>query len=279
MGMSSWALFIDDSKDGGLFALGGYLAPRDSWTNSFTPAWRRAIESGRQPVPEFKASDCRQGVRSFREWSDKERTALTSQLVAVLIDPQNRTYGIGCAVLVPRAHELRQRHAFEELSYSVCLTTLLAGALKVVKRAADCDSLHVYLDEQARVAHLVPMAFESGIRLYAPDFEGGLHQPEFRKSVDTPPLQAADLLAYETLKEIRSRRARPQRPVSKALVRLTSNRPHEGRFLNLDAAVPELAERGERLPGMDSTKLGVIYDHNGVEPNRGRRLERVGVAQ
>lgn len=275
MDMTSWDLYIDDSRDGGLFVLGGYMAPSDSWSGSFTPAWHRTLEGGRRPVPEFKASDCRHGVRSFKEWSSEERTALTSRLVTVLVEPRNRVFGVACAVLVPRAHELRLRHAFESLSYVVCLTTLIAESLKTTKRAVDCDSLHVYLDEQAKVTNLVPMAFESSQRLYAAGFEGSLHQPEFRKSIETPPLQAADLLAYETLKEIRNRRARPQRPVSKALAILTSNRPHVGRFVNLDAAVPDLTELGERLPGVDSTRLGVIYDHNGVEHNRGRRLERV----
>jgi len=174
MGMTSWALYIDDSRDGGLYILGSYMAPSDAWSGSFTPAWRRVLDGGRQPVPEFKASDCGQGRRSFKEWSREERTALTSQLVAVLVEPQNRVFGVACAVLVPRAHELKLRHAFERFSYAGCLITLLAESLKIAKQAADCNSLHIYLDEQAKVAHLVPMAFESSQRLYAAGFAGSL---------------------------------------------------------------------------------------------------------
>jgi hypothetical protein len=179
------------------------------------------------------------------------------------------------SALVPRARALKQRHAFEHLSYSVCLTTLIGESLKELKQITDCDRLHIYLDEQAKVAQLVPLAFRSGQKLYADGFVGYLCEPEFRDSVDTVPLQAADLLAYETLKEIRNRRARPQKPVRETLAILTSRRPHLGRFVNFDAAVPGLREHGERLPGVDDTRLGIIYDHSGVEPNRGRRLERV----
>ena len=202
------------------------------------------LDGGRQPVPNSRQG-CAQRRRPFKEWSREERTALTSQLVAVLVEPQNRVFGVACAVLVPRAHELRLRNAFESFSYAGCLITLIAESLKIAKQVVDCDSLHVYLDEQAKVAHVVPMAFESSQHLYAAGFEGSLHQPEFRQSIDTPPLQAADLLAYETLKEIRNRRARPQKPVSKALAILTSN----SRFVNFDAAVPKQLNSEIACPG------------------------------
>lgn len=275
MRMSSWAIYIDDSRDGGFYVLAGYVAPADSWSDFFASAWRHILDSVREPIAEFKASDCEQGRGLFRGWSREERTALTHQLAGVLTELHSRVSGVACAVLVPRVRTLKQRHAFERLSYSVCLTTLIGESLNVVKEVTDCDRLHIYLDEQAKVAQLVPLAFESGQRLYADGFVECLCQPEFRKSIDTPPLQAADLLAYETLKEIRSRRARPQKPVREVLAILTGRRPHVGRFVNFDAAVPGLGEHGERLPGVDNTRLGIIYDHRGVEPNRGRRLERV----
>ena len=273
--MTSWAIYIDDSRDGGFYVLAGYVAPADSWSGSFNSAWRQVLDSAREPIAEFKASDCEQGRGPFRGSSREERTALTRQLAGVLTAPHNRVFGAACAVLVPRASKLKQRHAFERLSYSVCLTTLIGESLNLVKRVADCDRLHIYLDEQAKVAQLVPLAFKSGERLYADGFVGCLCEPKFLQSKDTPPLQAADLLAYETLKEIRSRRARPQEPVREILAFLTGGRPHLGRFVNLDAAVPGLAEHAKRLPGVDDTRLGIIYDLQGVERNRGRRLERV----
>lgn len=272
--MSSWALYIDDSRDGGLYVLAGYMAPTGAWNRSFTPAWRESLTQGPKLVPEFKASDCRHGVRSFSGWSDAERTALTRRLVGVLLQPRNRVHGLGSALLAPRAKELKARHAFEHLSYSTCLITLIAEALTIGKRASNCNSLYIYLDQQAKVVSAVSLAFEHGKGLYSAGFKGALHPPAFLSSIDSPPLQAADLLAYETLKEIRSRRARPPRPVSKALALLTEKRPHMGRFLNLDAAVPGLATFGDRIPGTDDTRLGIIYDEKGVECNRSRQLER-----
>jgi hypothetical protein len=273
--MSSWAIYIDDSRDGGFYVLAGYVAPADSWGGFFASEWRHVLNSVREPITEFKASDCEQGRGSFRGWSREERTALADQFVEVLTEPHSQLSGLACAVLVPRGRALKLRHAFERLSYSVCLTTLIGESLKVVREVTDCDKLHIYLDEQAKVAQSARLAFKSGQRLYSDGFVGCLCRPEFRKSIETPPLQAADLLAYETLKEIRNRRARPQKPVREALATLTSRRPHVGRFVNLDAAVPSLVEHGERLPGVDDTRLGVIYDHRGIEPNRGRRLDRV----
>lgn len=273
--MSSWALYIDDSRDHGFYVLAGYVAPIDSWTGPIDSAWRHILDSAWGPVAEFKASDCEQGRGSFKGWSREERTTLSHQLAGVLTEPQNRVYGFACAVLVPRARTLKQRHAFERLSYSVCLMTLIGESLKELKQITDYVRLHIYLDKQAKVARLVPLAFRIGQNLFADGFVGCICAPEFRDSVETVPLQAADLLAYETLKEIRNRRARPQKPVRETLSILTSRRPHLGRFVNFDAAVPSLHGYGERLPGVDDTRLGIIYDHSGVEPNRGRRLERV----
>jgi hypothetical protein len=272
--VSSWALYIDDRRDGGLYVLAGYMAPTESWNRSFTPAWRKSLTQGPKSVPEFKAGDCRHGVRSFRGWNDVERTDLTRHLVSVLLQSRNRVHGLGSALLAPRMKGLKARHAIEHLSYSTCLITLVAEALKIGKRASNCSSLYIYLDQQAKVASLVSLAFAHSKELYSAGFRGALHPPAFLSSKDSPPLQAADLLAYETLKEIRSRRARPPRPVSKVLALLTGKRPHIGRFLNLDAAVPGLATYGDRIPGTDDTCLGIIYDGKGVECNRGRGLER-----
>lgn len=59
-----------------------------------------------------------------------------------------------------------------------------------------------------------------------------LNTLRFEDSALAPPIQAADMLAYESYKELRSRREQPPRPVSRALERLVMERPHIGYYID-----------------------------------------------
>jgi hypothetical protein len=66
----------------------------------------------------------------------------------------------------------------------------------------------------------------------------------FEKSVEVLPLQAADVLAYETRKELANRLERPQRARSRALIHLLEHRTHVGFYVDHDTLIET---RGDQI--------------------------------
>jgi hypothetical protein len=200
--------YFDDSRndDNGLLVLAGYLAPIDAWDMSFAPQWRQALDAAPHLLSEFKASDCRHGIGEFKSWTYEERLTMTQRLVSLIVNPQHRLYGIGCAVLTPRMQDRKQKRRNETFSYHICVNTIMAHALFAARKFPNSSSMQFFLDAQAKKENLLSEAFRGAREAYAHNSACKLYRPQFGNSHLLPPLQAADILAYETLKEIKSTR-------------------------------------------------------------------------
>ena len=81
--------------------------------------------------------------------------------------------------------------------------------------------------------------------------DGSVARPQFECSKKVLPLQAADLLAYETFKEVKNKYNDPDRKPSGALKALIDAHYHKG--ICIDSATMqfmlERRERGEPMPG------------------------------
>jgi hypothetical protein len=105
------------------------------------------------------------------------------------------------------------------------------------------QEVQLLCDNQKGFVERITAHFEQALTQLPPGVAERVGYPIFRDSKKTPPIQAADLLAYETFKEVRSRMESPLRPVSKALERLV-----QGRFHRADCIDWHLLDNyGERL--------------------------------
>jgi hypothetical protein len=89
--------------------------------------------------------------------------------------------------------------------------------------------LQLVFDDEERLRHRARTVFEIGLSEY-PQLRGRVRAPLFVDSKTHLPLQAADLLAHETYKEVRNRACQPPRPVSQALSRLVTGRMHVAHY-------------------------------------------------
>lgn len=268
--MSVLAGYFDDSRDHGMFVVAGYVAPAATWER-FSEAWIQVLGDAPHPLSEFKASDCRHRTGEFSGWSKREITELTKELVSLITDPEMKgMVGVGDGVFTPRT-DGSLRTAFRKLSYRATSTKVIGHALMLGAETEGCAEVQIIFDEQGKLEHLARTAADSAKKLFGDEFGGDLRGPRFAESHTTIPLQAADLLAYETLKEVRNRI--DEREASTALERLTRERRHVGRYLNLDAVLRGDGV-GDPLPEYDGgARLGVVYDREGADAYRGRRLD------
>lgn len=268
--MSTLIGYFDDSRDHGMFVAAGYIASATIWER-FSDEWAKILDDAPRPLSEFRASDCRHRRGDFSGWSKHETTELTKDLVSLITDPEmTPMVGVGDGVFTPRA-DRSLRASLRKMSYRINSTMVIGQALMLATEINECSEVRIVFDEQGKLEHLAREAAGSAETLFGEEFEGVLRRPRFAQSHTTIPLQAADLLAYETLKEVRNRIE--DREVSTALERLTRGRRHVGRYLNLDA-VMRGNDVGDPLPEYDGgARLGVVYDRAGADAYRGYRLD------
>lgn len=231
-------VYIDDSFEagGGVYTLAGYFGDVDVFDKQLAPAWNRVVEGAPHKISEFKASDCRQGRGEFdaaHGWTQKERNDLTKEIVSVLETsvPPNCIHAVSIAYV----HRNRRfppgdiRWMADENGFNGCLRNLIAD----IHAAYDAkngkyDEVQVVIDDKPGFNQFVTREMDILRSGQGPTISR-LLPPLFADSKRVPALQLADLFAYETRKEAISRLDGSNRPVSKALLRLSKSHPHVAR--------------------------------------------------
>jgi hypothetical protein len=234
--VTALAAYFDESKSEGVVTIAGYLGTVSDWNDRFIPAWQdRVLDQSPRPIREYKAANCRHGRGEFTDWTQQERTALTTSCVDIIVDNATllNIVGIGAVVAVRDMNDVdavpasssRRSPDIQGFAYCMCFWFVMEAALRLAEPHLGTDRLLLVFDDEKRLRHRAESVFESGLDEY-PHFRGRVHAPSFLDSQKILPLQAADLLAYETYKEMRNRAADPPRSVSRALSRLVEGRKH-----------------------------------------------------
>ena len=231
--MKELVAYFDDSRneDAGIVVVAGYVASVATW-DRFGSAWARALGAGQRVAVEYKTSDCRQAVQAFKDWTRDERDALTSRVVSVITDPVfPDIIGIGSATLTDRATaDPPSRAQSLLLGHLMCSVVVLS---EVVGLCVDPETkLHFVFDRQPGLESAVRQLFTQAAKTYPELITDRVQPPRFADSAEQPPLQAADLLAYETYKEMKNRQEQPPRQTSGALDRLLRERSHVAHYFD-----------------------------------------------
>ena len=222
--------YFDDSVAGGglVSVVAGYLAADQVWAE-FIPRWRKVLDAAPHEISEYKTSDCRHGVGEFKGWSKEQRDVLTTELVSVILNSGDLG-GFSTVLLwpgipdpdVPNPSENRRRQ--EHGGYGVVLGMTLTDTLRTATLMCGPDGVQPIVDQKDGTLDRMQGNFKVAKRIVdtidGPEIANRLKQPIPGDSKKLPPLQAADLLAYETGKEVMNRAE--GRRVSKALERLVT---------------------------------------------------------
>src|SRR6185437_3722504 len=241
------------------------------WDTVFAPVWSEALASAPHPLSEFKAADCRHARGEFKGWTNGERVDLMTSLVSVIVGdcPRDNIAGFATAVVLPPSPPNRKwRRELDELGMILCASGAIHDSLEVAQNMLDSanadDEVQIIFDEQMGYVGHTHDQFLRARRLQPEWMANRAPLPIFRDSKKTVPLQAADLLANETYKEVKSRIE--QRPTSAALERLVANRFHRAHVFDVDLL--QLYQRGT-AEGATLTELPpppflYNYETNGV---------------
>jgi len=220
--------YLDDSKGGDIFVLAGYLARAEEWEPEFAYRWQGVLDNAPHPLAEFKAGDCRHGTGEFRKnWTKEQRHSLTKRCVDLLVSRPVIAVGFGVVGSAVRdsgpfqdVNPRSVRDPFAGIHYAA-FSGFLCLLLRLAEEVYEVDKIRIVCDKQPGLECYLRRVFELTMA-YRPELERRIGSPLFEHSDEVLPLQAADLIAHETYKEVKSRREKPSRKVSIALERLVS---------------------------------------------------------
>lgn len=248
-------LYTDDSRevDERMFGIGGYLGLLDDWDQSFVSEWHTEVLNGpRGNIPEFKTEDCRHRRGVFAGWTDADVLDIAQRICRVIANPiREHVYGIGCAVVMPTVSNqdmalLAERQALVlsllyvvEMAIDIMISTKLPGPLECIHDHQ--GGMHGEIMD----AHQAVREIEA---IQHPDID--VRPIRFDESDRVLPIQAADVMAYETRKELRG--WVKGRPRSKMLAALMDGRPHILGYgdINIIGEVAMSMDQGAILPAM-----------------------------
>jgi hypothetical protein len=269
-----FAAYFDDSNRDGVLSIAGYVARQEAWDEVFTPAWRHVLNNAPHLLSEFKASDCRSMRGEFAGWTRPECDAITREFVDVLIQDTEREnfLGLGIAVRLPAVEslpafasmseiereKLRKRHF--DGAFELCLKMILIDVLSIGAKLLDtsADRLEIVLDRQDKQVGRSWVYFDDMCALIGDELKCVLPIPKFDDSKAALPLQAADLLAHESARELINRGPPRERRMSIALSRLVETRWHMGSYIEPDL-LNEYRRRSVLGLPMSDLKLGILY--------------------
>jgi hypothetical protein len=243
------SVYLDDSreiKDGnGFHAIDGYVARTDFWEETFSPAWQALLDSAPHKLSEYKTSDCRCLTGEFKCWSQPERNAFAIRAVQRLLEfPTGTLFGVGAVIQSPEHMEERSDLTEQDL-LRLALLDVVGAICNQVSEMGYGGPVHFICDKQPELQGKLADMWSRTVGSVEPGFPNlELSELGFEDSEKRKPIQAADILAYETRKDLRDRIVRPHAKRSTALHLLLNRHPHLGFYADLDILL-DSADSGE----------------------------------
>ncbi len=261
----------DPSLNPKVFVVAGYLTEKDEW-HQITEEWLSVLHrKWPTELEEFKASDCENRQGAFKGWPKGQCDDLVKRLVDVVVNPKYSTLaGVSAAVVLsdfdPHSMnfipEIRLRDGYL-LAFGNVIDHAMSRLVQI-----DRDFVTFIFDDQSDVKGIAEKVFARIKRSVRSDLRNRMDGPYFRDSKISVPLQAADLLAYNTQKHVFNQQFYPRIGTRQALEVLTGNRLHLSRCFGKQL-IDEVWRRVHEGEDLANLQLPEIY-RSVVETERGR---------
>lgn len=193
--------FMDETgihDDAEMVAVGAWIANPKTW-RAWTKDWnmrKRKVPQGRRPIKVFHSTDCAAYQGEFESWAKEERDAFVAQLLPVI--PTHPLAGIVVGIHLTELNQAFRGHPelFEMLGepYTCCFQWAISIVMQIATEQG----------QGQRMAFIHEVNDYKGDCLKAFDYVQSELNPRcipvtlgFGTKEQYPPLQAADVLAYE----------------------------------------------------------------------------------
>jgi hypothetical protein len=204
--------YIDESYDGkdhpDDFTLCCAMLSANDWTNVVSPRWRKLFakinenleRQGRKRITRYKAADCNGSHNEFEGWSRDEKLSLTKQMSEVFDHTELKLTQLAYSVRLSKIHQkIPSVLDPKSFAYALLFLLIVKGVLEMMETLHEastitfihdrCDFDEVYLAMFNVVLRVADEAQRKKLTTIAP-----------MANENCPPLEVADLIAYENYK-------------------------------------------------------------------------------
>ena len=229
--------FFDESVSDdppGYFGVAGFVGSDDQWS-VFERLWKDALETTGAPYLHMR--EFAHSREAFTKWKDDEarREQLMASVVAAVL--QSELTAVGSAIRVRDFDALTEEQRMRLQSpYFCCLQDVLFGFARTTFDENPEVAVHVTGDRNTQYEDRAKK-LHSTLRQNGAPFANLSDELNFADMPQTYGLQAADLLAYEMVKELRNQDLRPEDQMRWPLDQILSDpeSPH-GKMLKYNTA-------------------------------------------
>jgi len=246
-----FSAYLDESYDGLIFAMGAWVGPAESFP-SLERQWRRLIKH--HGLKRYHASEANARDHDFKDWSKPELDVLSKSLIRIITHrrPNSRIprhiYGIHTGVVLSEYNKMSP-HAknYYPDPYFLCAQWMFEEIADLSVKLPEEDKVDFIFDENKphadRMAEIY-IHLKTSPKTKNPSRLGAW---SMASSFDVCALQAADILAYETFRELKRQLVTPDRKVRPALQSMFGGNVRiSGRYFDSEAC-KNISQRAEEL--------------------------------
>lgn len=206
-----WGFFDESGIHTGskIIAVGGLVGPEEEWV-LLERQWKNILLGAEVKV--FHFSDCDNGWGEFAGWTYKQKAELVSKLIAAIVS--RNLFGVSGVIALDDYAEISKGSGtiLEEkpMPYQICLQYCIEAICNRVN-----EKVFYVFDQQREYVSPINETFFK-IQDACPKFAPKMGGMTFQSKATVRPLQAADLIAYETAKSLKNFFYEPDRPSRKS---------------------------------------------------------------
>jgi hypothetical protein len=185
---------------GPVIVLGGYLTDAAEWKR-LGSAWMGVLK--REGLKAFHAKDCMAQTRDFENWDWKRADRVYKELISI-IDAYN-LYAVAIAIVTADFRTLISPEMREQIGdeYHIAIQKCFGGFANLIRNGTAANELIAYVFEEQQ--QFRPRALEI-FREIVQDCDGErtfrLGSMDYGDRLKFAPLQTADIIVYETYREM-----------------------------------------------------------------------------
>jgi hypothetical protein len=240
-----------DHRDTRIAAIAGYISSIKRW-DKFEKQWNREVieasaRIGPSKINAFHMTDCESQHGEFEGWTPDQ--CLSLKKIALPIIPHRTLFGAGAAVVIKDYEELtcgatENGHPYLRDPYFFCFFLVLEVLIRRASQwLSESEKIALFFDEKEKVVGRAKQYFDWHKR--DKDKDKKLISLKYASDLDMVPIQAADILAYETAKHLLNRLYDPNRAIRVSLRVLSAKNSLTGGYHDRETLGP-IIERMKR---------------------------------
>lgn len=188
---------FDESYDAGTFAIGGLVLTNEK-RDRFIPEWSAALRDAGVPV--FHMSKYESRLGDFAAWDNSKRLAVIDRLTSLIVQHISFGFGVSIDMRHYQAVVPPEGTRFIGGPYRFCFQLCLQRMMKLLPRGV--SPVDCVFDQNNAEGGRALLTFPEIKRVW--DQNGTLGNIAFGSRAEFVPLQAADIIAYETFKMVKN---------------------------------------------------------------------------